>query len=153
MLGDSVPHVLSLIQALLPGGAGRIERLGFSGGGPASDRLDLDFRFVAGDRELGVAIELRRSDRHPREAALEIDGRRAERLVAADGYRLSFAAEGRTVPLPDPLTLLVADFVGALPSPGERATATRSREIAERMELLEQIVAAFARRARGETAR
>ena len=76
MLGDSVPHVLSLIQALLPGGAGRIERLRFSGGGPASDRLDLGFRFCSGDRELGVEIELRRSDRHPRagRASKSMDG-------------------------------------------------------------------------------
>jgi predicted dehydrogenase len=152
MLGDSVPHVLSLIQALLPGGAGRIDRVRFSGGGPDSDRLDLGFRFVSGERELDVEIELRRSDRHPREAALEIDGRRAERLVASEGYRLSFAADGRRVPLPDPLTLLVADFVRALPSRGERATASRSREIAERMELLERIVAGFARHAGEEAA-
>jgi hypothetical protein len=152
MLGDSVPHVLSLIQALLPGGAGRIERLRFTGGEPDSDRLDLDFGFVAGDRELGVEIELRRSDRRPREACLEIDGHRAERLVAADGYRLSFAADGRKVPLPDPLTLLVAGFVRAVPPRGERATASRSREIVERMELLERIVAGFARHAGEETA-
>lgn len=152
MLGDSVPHVLSLIQALLPGGAGRIERLRFSGGGPGSDRLELGFRYRSSDRELGVEIELLRSDRRPRQARLEIDGRRAERLVAADGYQLSFAADGRTVPLPDPLTLLVADFVGALPPPGEPATASRSREIAERMELLERIVTAFARHLRGEAA-
>ena len=152
MLGDSVPHVLSLIQALLPGGAASIERLRFSSGEAASDRLDLAFCVRAGERELTVAIELRRSDRHPREACLEIDGRRAERLVGEDDYRLSFAADGRTVPLPDPLTLLVADFVRVLPPRGERATASRSREIAERMELLERIVAAFARHARGEAA-
>ena len=152
MLGDSVPHVLSMIQALLPGGEGRIERLRFSGGEPASDRLDLGFRFLAGDRELEVEVALRRSDRHPREAALEIDGHRAERLVVPDGYRLFFAADGREVPLPDPLTLLVTDFVAALASPGERAKASRSREIAERMELLERIVTAFARHARGEAA-
>jgi predicted dehydrogenase len=152
MLGDSAPHVLSLIQALLPGAAARIERPRFSGGEPGSDRLDVEFSVRAGARELAVAIELRRSDRHPRQAWLEIDGRRADRLVGGDGYQLSFAADGRTVPLPDPLTLLVADFVRALPLRGERATASRSREIVERMELLERIVAAFARHARGEAA-
>lgn len=152
MLGDAVPHALSLIQALLPGGAGQIERLRFKGGRPASQRLALEFRYRAGERELEVAIELLRSDRRPREACLEIDGRRAERLVAADGYQLSFAADDRTVPLPDPLTLLVADFVRALPLPDERTTASRSLEIAERMELLERIVTGFAQQARGEGA-
>jgi hypothetical protein len=152
MIGDAVPHALSLIQALLPGASGRIEQLRFKGGRPASQRLALEFRYRAGDRELEVAIELLRSDRRPRQARLEIDGRRAERLVAADGYQLSFAEGDRTVPLPDPLTLLVADFVSALPLPGERATMSRSREIMERMELLERIVAAFAQQVRGEGA-
>jgi len=153
MIGDAVPHALSLIQALLPGASGRIERLRFEGGRPASQRLAIGFRYRAGDRELEVAIELLRSDRRPRRACLEIDGRRAERLVAADGYQLSFAEGDRTVPLPDPLTLLVADFARALPLPGERATAApRSQEITERMELLETIVAGFAQQVRGEVA-
>ena len=150
MLGDSVPHVLSLAQALLPGVHGRIENLRVSGGAAEADALDLAFTYGAGERTLGVEVELRRSERHPREAVLAIDGRRAQRLVSADGYRLSFACDGRTVPLPDPLTQLVAEFVRALPSPGERATASRSREIAKRMELLEQIVAGFALQIRGE---
>jgi predicted dehydrogenase len=152
MIGDSVPHVLSLLQALLPGRPGRIERPRFAGGGAGEDRLDLAFRYRAAGHELEVEVALLRSDRHPRAAALEIDGLRAERLVAADDYRLSFASDRRTVPLPDPLTLLVADFVRALASAGDPAAATRSREIVERMELLEQIVAGFERHARGEGA-
>jgi Oxidoreductase family, NAD-binding Rossmann fold len=165
MLGDAVPHALSLIQALLPGGAGQIERLRFKGGRQTSRRLALEFRYRAGERELEVAIELLRSDRRPREACLEIDGRRAERLVAADGYQLSFAEGGRTVPLPDPLTLLVADFVSALrlasearseaePSGGGGAGYARAvtARIAERMELLERIVTGFAQQVRGEGA-
>ena len=150
MLGDSVPHALSLAQALLPGGPGRIEDLRFAAGAIDAEALDLAFTYGFGERSLGVEVELRRSERHPREAALEIDGRRAQRLVSADGYRLSFACDGRTVPLPDPLMRLVADFVRALPAPGERATASRSREIAERMELLEQIVTGFKLQIRGE---
>jgi predicted dehydrogenase len=154
MIGDAVPHALSLVQALLPRPAGRLERLRFKGGGPGSQRLALEFRYRAGDRELEVAIELMRSDRRPRQASLEIDGRRADRLVGADGYQLSFAADGRTVPLPDPLTLLVADFVRALPRASEARSEpkARYREIAQRMELLEQIVVGFAEQVRGEKA-
>jgi predicted dehydrogenase len=148
MLGDSLPHALSLLQALLPGAAGRIERPRFEGGGAGDDRLGVEFEYAAGGRAIAVAVELVRSDRHPREAVLEIDGRRAERLVGRDDYRLFFAADGRTVPLPDPLTQLVADFVRALPPAGEPARASRSQEIAERMELLDGIVSAFARHAR-----
>jgi hypothetical protein len=150
MLGDSVPHVLSLAQALLPGGPGRIESLRFPGASAEADALDLSFTYAAREHALAVEVELRRSERHPREAVLTIDGRHAQRLVSADAYRLSFTCDGRTVPLPDPLKRLVVDFVHALPPPGERATASRSGEIAERMELLEQIVAGFARQIRGE---
>jgi hypothetical protein len=152
MIGDSVPHVLSLLQALVAAPLGPLERLRFAGGSPDSDRLDLDFVARSGGHEVGVEIELRGSDRHPRQAMLEIDGHRAERVVSADDYRLSFAADRRTVPLPDPLTLLVADFVRTLAAPGDPAAATRSREIGERMDLLEQIVIGFEQHARGEAA-
>ncbi len=151
MLGDSIPHVLSLAQALLPVGDCRLEQLRFPGSGADPDALDLAFTLRCGERALAVEVELRRSDRHPREAVLAIDGRRAQRLVSADGYQLSFAGDGRSVPLPDPLTRLVADFVRALPASGERATGARSREITERMQLLETIVAGFASHVRGET--
>lgn len=150
MLGDSVPHALSLAQALLRVGSLRVEALRFSAGGPAAEAIDLAFTLASSDRALAVEVELRRSDRQPRAAALAINGRRAERLVSRDGYRLSWADGGRTVPLPDPLTLLVADFVRALPSPGERAAAPRTREIVERMELLESIVAGYTLHVRGE---
>jgi hypothetical protein len=152
MLGDAAPHALSLIQALLPGAAGEIEELRFQGGRPASRRLAARFRYRAGERALEVEIELVRSDQRPRQACLEIDGRRAERLVAADGYQLSFAGDGRTVPLPDPLTLLVADFTRAIPLPGQKTKAPRTQEIVERMELLDRIVTAFAEHLRGEAA-
>ena len=53
MLGDCVPHVLSLVQALLPGGSGRIERLRFTGADPDPDRLDLGFRCLLGRPRAG----------------------------------------------------------------------------------------------------
>ena len=148
-----MPHALSLIQALLPGGA-RPHR--------AAALLGRSAGLASGSRSTSAIVPASASWRSRSsccaatavraQASLEIDGRRAERLVAADGYQLSFAADGRTVPLPDPLTLLVADFVRALPLSGERATASRSREIAERMELLERIVTGFAQQVRGEAA-
>ena len=157
MLGDSAPHALALAQALLPADARRLTSLRFSAAGADADAIDVAFTLAAQDRTLDVALALRRSLRLPRSLAIEIDGRRARRLVSGDRYELSFAADdGRSVPLPDPLTLLVADFVRALAShgaasPGDPAAARRGREIVERMELLEQIVAGFARHARGES--
>jgi hypothetical protein len=150
MIGDSVPHVLSLAQALLPRAPGRLAELRFGAAGAEAEALSLAFAYCAGTRRLEVEIELRRSDRHPREAWLEIDGSRAKRLVGADDYRLSFAADGRSVPLPDPLTQLVADFVAALAGPDARAAASRTAEITERMQLLEHVVEGFALQVRRE---
>ena len=147
MLGDSLPHVLSLAQALLPASERRIAGLRF--GGEGREAIDVGLRVVAGERALDVEVSLRRSDRHPREASLAIDDRCAQRMVSGDDYRLSFADGERSVQLPDPLEQIVADFVRALPGPGERAAAGRAGEIVERMALLEEILAGWARHERG----
>jgi hypothetical protein len=56
------------------------------------------------------------------------------------------------VPLPDPLTLLVADFTRTLVLASEAPGVRKTREIVERMELLDHIVTAFAQHLRGEAA-
>ena len=104
MLGDAVPHVLSLIQALLPGGERRIERLRFSGGRPASEAARAGFAIPRGRASLDVEIALLRSDRHPREASSRSMDAAPSVWSRGDGYQLSFAGGGRTVPLPDPLS-------------------------------------------------
>jgi predicted dehydrogenase len=147
MLGDSLPHVLSLAQALLPAGERRVTALRF--GGLGAEAIDVGVRVVAGARALDVEVALRRSERHPREASLTIDDHRAQRMVSGDDYRLSFADGGRSVQLPDPLQQIVSDFVRALPRQRERAKAGRGDEIVERMELLEEILAGYARHERG----
>jgi len=76
-----------------------------------------------------------------------VDDHRARRLVSDETYRLSLAADGRAVPLKDPLTLLVADFVRVLSKQGSSPPATRSGEIVERMHLLGDIVAGYERAA------
>jgi len=156
MLGDSAPHALALAQALLPAAARRLRDLRFVAAGADADAIDVAFTLAGEGRALAVELALRRSSRQPRSLAIEIDGRRARRLVSGEAYELSFAADDdRTVPLPDPLTLLVSDFVRALAgrtgaTPGDPAAVQRAREIVERIELLEQIVAGFAAHARGE---
>ena len=78
MLGDSVPHALSLAAGAAPGRTPRVESAALlRRRGPEADALDLRFTLASGDRALDVEVELRRSDRQPRAAALAIDGRRA----------------------------------------------------------------------------
>jgi len=140
-LGDSLPHTLSLLQALVPGDAARLEDTRFTLDDPDAGIAILDFRYRTRDWSTQVRVRLVPSAVSPRAAAYALDDRRAERRVSGDDYRLSFVDEGgRAVPLDDPMTQLVADFVAALsgsappkPHPG----------ITDRMELLEQLVDAY----------
>jgi hypothetical protein len=139
MLVDSMPHALSLLQALSPGPGPSIAEPRFST--PDAQRVTVGFLYRAGSATSSVQVTLKSANAAPREAGFAVDGRPVRRLVAPRGYRLSFAAGDRTAPVADPLTLLVGDFTRELQS---RRRASRSREIAERMELLEVIVDAYA---------
>jgi predicted dehydrogenase len=142
MLADALPHPLSLLQALAPGASPRAREVCFSDPSPDAETLELRFRYSAGDASLAVRIELERSDAHPRHVWFELDGRRADRVVAPPDYRLSLRGEGRSVALDDPLGRLVAEFVRELRTPpgARRAPAT---DVAERMSLLAQLLDAW----------
>jgi hypothetical protein len=138
-----MPHALSLLQVLAPGPDPRLEALHFSSTDPALSTLVVEFVYCAGPCRVEARVELHSSEVQPREMWLEIDGRRAHRRVTPPDYRLSFDSDGRSVPLDDPLTRLVTDFVGALGSDPEAPSARRAREIVERAVLLEQIAGAY----------
>ena len=150
MLGDSVPHVLSLIQALLPGGAGLIDGCA-SGGSARLARLELGFRFCRRPRAGGrdrAAAQRPPSARRPSSksrTACRASGRRRW-IPAILGRRRPHGAAARSADAARRRLRRRAS------PPGERATASRSLEIAERMELLERIVTAFTRQAPGEAA-
>jgi predicted dehydrogenase len=143
-LADSLPHPLSLLQALVPGAAPAIED--FTAARPAgSTPLTLRFRYRSGDRSCAVEVALVDSDRLPRHAAYAIDGRLARRVVAPETYQLSFAASDRIVAVDDPLSILVADFVARLRTPDETDRRSRARDIEQRMGLLAELARAYAR--------
>lgn len=137
-LADSLPHPISLLQALLPG-APRVREIEFSTREPAP-RLELRFRWETDTAACDALVALTHSEQQPRRAELEIDGHRARRLVSEAGYRLCFADALRSVPLPDPLTQLVAGFVGAL----REGRAAQIDPILQRMRVLAAIAASYA---------
>jgi predicted dehydrogenase len=139
-LADSLSHPISLLQTLLPGEP-RVRELAFSTRDPQASRIELRFRWESAAGSCEASVQLEYAERQPRRAEIELDGRRARRLVAPEGYRLSFADAERSVPLPDPLTRLVADFVGALRSGG---AATQQDVILQRNRVLAEIAAAYA---------
>jgi hypothetical protein len=133
MLGDSLPHPLSLLQALAPGPA-RLAGIRCETLAPGSLRLAFEWRGAGAP--VGVEIALVTQERPPREAGYAVNGRWAERRIRADDYALRFADGAREVPVPDPLRALLADFVA------EPARAP-GPEIGERMALLERILDAL----------
>lgn len=142
-LGDSLPHPLSVLQALVPGDAPAVDAFHAQATSGPEPRLTLQFRYRSGGRSCDVTVVLWYSDAAPRHAALEIDGRAAARVVAPETYQLSFRSADRTVPIDDPLTTLVADFVTRLRAPDEADRRARARDIEERMRLLSELAGAY----------
>jgi predicted dehydrogenase len=142
-LADSLSHPLSLLQALLPSDAPAIDGFSAERRPEPEAALILRFRYRSGDASCAVEVVLRHSQQLPRRAALEIDGHSARRVVAPQTYQLSFAASDRIVPLDDPLSALVADFVARLRNPDRGDRTSRARDIEQRMRLLAELAGAY----------
>lgn len=138
-VGDALPHPISVLQALLPG-APRLRDVAFSTHDPHAPRLEARFRYETRAGVCDAEVMLTHSEGWPRRTSYAIDGRRAERRVSPENYRLSLADAERSVPMSDPLTRLVADFVDALRSGRE----TQQDLIVQRMQVLVEIAAAYA---------
>jgi predicted dehydrogenase len=133
MLGDAIPHPLSLLQALAPGPP-EIAGIRFDAAEPGS--ISLAFEWRAGGARVEVAITLVTQRRPPREAGYAVNQLWAERRIAGSDYALYLGDGPRQVPVPDPLRALLADFVA---DPARAPTG----ESGERMALLERILDAL----------
>ena len=133
MLGDALPHPLSLLQALVPGPA-EVGEIRFEA--PARGSLRVAFAWRAAGAPVAVEIALVTQERPPRVAAYAVNGRWAERRIRAEDYALRFADGAREVPVPDPLRALLADFV-------KEPSRPPGGESGERMALLERILDAL----------
>lgn len=112
MLGDALPHPLSLLESLAPGPAALAGiRCRW---GPELRSLDLDFRWTGRERSLEAHIELRCSQETPRRAWIQLDALRFDRLVRASDYALFLNCGDRMQRLDDPLERHLANFVETL---------------------------------------
>ncbi|GEM_PF-345539 len=132
---DSLPHVLSLLQALAPGVGAMVRAPRFHAEGRDSSVLCFDW--VGPSRVLGCEVRLERVAKPPRPAGYGWNGRFAERRIRLPSYEMSFTAEGREVPYEDPTRACVRAFMDRLlrrepgkPEPG----------LAERMAMLETLL-------------
>ncbi|MBW2414076.1 MAG: Gfo/Idh/MocA family oxidoreductase [Deltaproteobacteria bacterium] len=139
MLVDSLSHPLSLLQALAPDRDARLEDPGFATG-TEPEAVVVRFVYRAGSVAAPVSVRLERGESVPRRASLSINGKSAERLVRKSDYSMLFAAEDRSVALSDPLRTLLERFVRALEA---AVPDPESWQIAQRMQMLESLVAAY----------
>jgi predicted dehydrogenase len=143
MLADALSHPLSLLQRLCPGADARAEAVEVRADDAAGTAITVRFTYVNDAGACEAEIRLRHRPTAPRAAAYAIDGRWARRVVSPEDYRLSFVDSDRRVPIADPLTQLVADFVQALQGPGPSGGPASPRPIQERMNLLVALAAAY----------
>ena len=111
MLPDALPHPLSLLLAVLPHDAPRVENVRIEGAADDAEHLVVRFRYVAGEHAVDATVTLRTGREQPREAAYAFDGCEAARRVRLEDYALWLEGAGRSVPLPDPTPPLVRSFV------------------------------------------
>lgn len=144
MLADSLSHPLSVLQALAPCPSPKLERieLEYLPGEPGA-RLALGFDYVAPGTRVGVGVQLVQTFSQPRPAALAVDGHWAEREVRSPGYEIYLRAGDRAVPLRDPLSVHVEDFVAQLDAVRSGASPGSPEPIVQRMALFEELLGAF----------
>jgi predicted dehydrogenase len=133
---DAGSHLISMLQALV--GPGDLVDARLTARDAAQDELSLAASYAHRAGTTAVELELRRCPAPPRPAGYSIDDRVAERRIELPSYRFTFEADGRTVPLGDPLSASVEDFVRSV------ATARRPdrASLVAGMTQLQELVAA-----------
>ncbi len=143
MLADAMPHALSLLQAIAPGGKVTLDQIRYTTRASDAREVTTAFRFLSDGREVESEVRLLRQERQPREAGYGVDGCWAKRTVRMEDYALFFGEGGRTVEVPDPLELLVTDFVRDLGDAAAGDDERRGADIIQRMQLLDQLTRAY----------
>lgn len=144
MVHDALPHLLSVVQAVLPAGSGlQLERARYETAADGRQGLlELALRHMGG--LLRAELHLRTVPQQPRPAWLAIDGRRIDRRIDP-GYRIVFCGGGRESEASDPLQVLVSDFAVRLGGHGPADAVAAARCVAERLGLYAATVAALSR--------
>lgn len=154
MLVDTLPHVLSLLQALVPGDRVKIEGVHYSARGATVTGMKLQFVYVTEAHHVLVEFQLIYGGRTPRVAGYAINGNYVHRLVRTSDYDIFFADGSenelgtRIVDVSDPVKALVRAFVAALANDaGGGISHKEEHQILQRMVLLSDLVQAFGDRA------
>lgn len=115
MIEDSLSHVISLLQALVPLPAhAQVQSVVQSDASPAAENNVVRFEVTGGTDNVAVELHLQCCPQQPRPAWYAVNGRRLDRQLGTN-YEISFRSEdGRVANVQDPLSLLVYGFVANL---------------------------------------
>lgn len=141
MVADSLSHVLSVVQALVPLPAdARALRVEQSDGGPTATANTVRFDVAGPAGAVAVVLQLTQCPEQPRPAWIEVDGCRIDRRIGAE-YSLSFARpDGTAVLVQDPLQQLVYGFLSDLRARNRDRTKAHADAIALRLRLYADVL-------------
>ena len=143
MLGDALPHPLSLLQALDPCEAATLEAIRLSTSAPDAEEVVLEADYTTRRTRVPIRVELIRGEALPREAGITINGHVARRRVRMDDYTLFLGDGEREVPLKDPLGSLLGDFLVDLGATLKGAPPPSVNPIVQRAGMLQSAVDSF----------
>ena len=111
MVLDAAPHGISMLQALAGEGGFEDVQASFSN---EQRHLELSFTYrphAPGADAVEGSFRYEQHARPPRPASYSINGCKVRRQLEMPDYRMRFSAGDRSVPLDDPLKLLVRNFL------------------------------------------
>lgn len=144
MVVDSLSHVLSIVQALapLPPDASPRQVHQTDSGEQAGHNL-VTFGLAATTGAIAVDLHLDHTPAPPRPAWIAVNGVRIDRRIGPSYAQSFVAADGRSIPVSDPLHRLVYGFAAALRTPDRERTTTTADVVDLRLRLFAAVLAAL----------
>lgn len=143
MLVDTFSHVFSMLQTIAPGRRPTVYDFEFERHTSAREDLTVRFNYIVAPRTVRVEVRLKRVAVQPRPAWVRINGCLADRAIQLNDYSMQFVDNATSVPLPDPMHLLLADFDIRLRAALAGGPTHVDDGIVARMDMLEASVAAY----------
>lgn len=141
MVADSLSHLLSVLQALVPAAQGPLAAIEVADRHPAAVRNRVRFTVDSPTGPILAELHLEHGPHQPRPAWLAVNGRRIDRKIGP-GYALAFAAGERAIAVADPLAQLVYGVLGLCRRPDLERIRTIHRELRTRLDWYAAVLAA-----------
>jgi Oxidoreductase family, NAD-binding Rossmann fold len=142
MVADSLSHVLSVVQALVPLAESALPTaVRQTDGGALATHNVLRFTLPGPAGAVEVSLEVVHTPNQPRPAWIEVDGCRIDRRLGPDYSHSFVAASGAELMVRDPLHQLVYGFTALLQAPNRERIHALASDLALRLRLYAAIFA------------